>query len=282
MHILLKTGLGLATAVCSLVVIGIVASALLFHFWFIEDNTETASYDDTVENITSVEMNIDAGKITIREGNEFHVDAQNVPEDSFTSTVENGIWTIEVDSESSSYLRIFGFHIPLHHSSVCKDMKITITVPKDFHAEDLTLELGAGTLEAKKLTADNLVVEIGAGSMDADTVQVSDYASFTVGAGELEIYDLTAEDTRFDCGVGSINITGNITGDNTIHCGVGEIDMSLDADESDYNYSIDCGLGEVKIGNRSNITNTSLNINNNQDNQFAIDCGIGSIELSFN
>ncbi len=282
MHILLKAGLGIVAVVGSLVVIGIAVSALLFHFWFYNDTAEVTSYDDTVEGISSIEMDIDAGKIILREGSEFHVDAENMPEGSFTSSVENGTWCIKVDAEGSSHFQIFGINIPFRHTTVYKDMKITVTIPEDFHAEDMTLELGAGSFEAKRLTSDNLVVDIGAGSMDVDTVNITDYANFTVGAGELAINDLTAEDTKFDCGVGSIRVNGIITGDNNIHCGIGEIDMNLDGAESDYNYSIDCGLGEVKIGNKTNVTNTSMNIDNDQDNSFSIDCGIGSIELSFN
>lgn len=64
--------------------------------------------------------------------------------------------------------------------------------------------------------------------------------------------------------------------------GVGQVKAELDAEESDYNYSISCALGKIKINDNSMGTFASEKTiqHANARGNIALECGLGNIHVT--
>lgn len=121
---------------------------------------------------------------------------------------------------------------------------IVLTIPEGMKFEEVQLEVGAGEAWIDQLKVDYLNVEVGAGE-----------ANF----GYLDAKTMDAE------------------------VGVGELSAQLAGSESDYNYKIESGIGEIEIGDNSyggfarsqNITNPGA------ERSIDMECGIGSVSIYF-
>lgn len=123
-------------------------------------------------------------------------------------------------------------------------------------------------------------------------VKKADAREFTVsvGAGQAVIDDFAAMDADLNCGAGEIEAEGTILGEGEISCGVGEISLILAGREDDYNYDVDCGIGEVTVGGRewggigvghSEEHGHSGEHGYSGSRELSIECGIGSVDVSF-
>lgn len=242
--------------------------------------------EDTVEEVMSLDFDISLASVQIETGDNFHVSIRNMPEDAYKSYVQNGTWVIREDENSDNFVNLFGLKLPIHSNMISlsyKDdsyPKIIITIPEGFHADKIKLRMDAGTIYADKLSGDNVDIEVGAGSMHVKELIANNYADMECGVGELVVDDMKAGDVNLDCGFGSIRIDGSILGDCYAESGVGNIALNLEGNEEDYNYTIDCGIGNV-ILNESNYSFTANKTIRNKDaiGSFDLDCGIGQIEL---
>ena len=84
----------------------------------------------------------------------------------------------------------------------------SIKIPRDMHFKEVTMDLGASKAQIEDLNAGKLVLE--------------------VGAGQADVSRLIVDELKAEVGVGQLNITMN-------------------GKEFDYNYRIECGVGEVNI-----------------------------------
>lgn len=140
--------------------------------------------------------------------------------------------------------------------------KLYIYVPQDYSFEEVSLDVAAGRLYAEGIRAQEITVD--------------------VGAGEAVIDDFTAGEADFDCGAGQIIASGNAGTEVDLDCGVGEIILTVQGNESDYNYDIDCGIGKVMCGDSSySGIGNEKQIHNNASKSMNIHCGIGEITVDF-
>lgn len=93
------------------------------------------SFYERYENVESLDFEFSHGKITIREGDAFSIEAKNVPEKLFKSYVSNGVWHIR---EKYGIFNFVDFDI--HNITIFGlrfedgGREITITLPRDFTA----------------------------------------------------------------------------------------------------------------------------------------------------
>ena len=270
--------------------IGIGIAILIFGALFsggrYRNRYNTASYQDEVKDITSIELDVDFGRVRIVEGDTFHVEVKNTTEDGFHSEVRNGVWYLEDNFDERYSFNLFGLNLPLSFIGFGVQIEdewyptITITLPEGFVAEEFDIEFGAGELVVDVVHADTVDISLGAGEMTIKNLTVDNRSSFSVGAGSMKINRLTANDVALDCGVGEISVRGEIIGNTYANCGVGEISLDLDGEENEFNYIVDCGIGSVKINNREWSFSTDESIyNDNAIGTFELECGVGSISL---
>ena len=140
--------------------------------------------------------------------------------------------------------------------------EIYVYVPSNYSFDEVSMDIGAGQIYMENITAREF--------------------SLDVGAGQAEVMDFTAEEMDFAVGVGQITAKGMVNREADFECGAGEIDYTAYGKETDYNYEIDCGIGEVSCGNNSySGLAHSRDINNGASKSMDISCGIGSININF-
>lgn len=104
------------------------------------------------------------------------------------------------------------------------------------------------------------------------------------GIGEIEVQDgfLWCQKLSLDSGVGACNISVDASEKVEIEGGIGEVVLNLKGKETDFNFDLDNGVGEVVIGN-SHLKELGADewIDHGASKTVAIDNGIGSIMIHF-
>ncbi|MDE5931578.1 MAG: DUF4097 domain-containing protein, partial [Lachnospiraceae bacterium] len=177
---------------------------------------------------------------------------------------------------------------------------IYLYLPKGMSLDSIDLEIGAGTLESIGLEADEIDVDVDAGmamieslygneieaSANAGTLEIyevmANKLSADVGAGSISIQNLAVEDVQLNASAGSLTIEGRIGRNADIECGVGSISMTLQGAETDYDYRLECAMGEIDLdGEGYSGLNKERKIKNGGKGTFEIECSMGSVEINF-
>ena len=187
-----------------------------------------------------------------------------------------------------------------------------VAVQEDFHSLDI--EFGYGTLEIKygdveKLQIKqknvdkyrcyveegslhiegNLKTKVGIANHDGEiTIVIPKNIVFQevdleVGAGKADVANLKANQVDIELGAGEINLTGLDTKKFDAKTGAGKLYAELVGKQNDYSYELECGIGQLKIGDSSySGLGTEQNITNPGAERFAdIECGVGEIIIKF-
>lgn len=223
------------------------------------------------ESITGIEFEFAVGEVEIRNGDTMEITVEDMFENAITSEVRDGIWYIEdslIDSGS----------VHMEYSP-----SISITIPAGMKYEKIKIYLAAGMLEADELTAEKINLEVDAGSMKVFELKASNALDLKNGVGEIKVYDAEAVNLTVDNGIGAISIVGAVTGHNILKCGIGELSLTLtDRNQIDFNYAVECGIGEVEIGGKSFTGTVESSRYDSSVDYFKLDCGIGHIEINVN
>ena len=103
-----------------------------------------------------------------------------------------------------------------------------------------------------------------------------------VGVGTLTVNDLQVEELDGECGVGEFDFSGEIKKFGNLKCGIGSMYLNLVGSEKDYDYSLECGMGNISLGDRDfSGLGSGQEISNGSDKKFTLKCGMGEIEVDF-
>ncbi len=205
---------------------------------------------EITEEITHLEIEYGAGTLTIRYGATDHILIETENVYNFKANVEDQILTIEGN-------------IDINGVANTTNSSLTITLPRNTTFEFANLEIGASEATISDLNVGIMEMEIGAGEAELTDI-VTDKLSITVGAGEANITNLDAQNFNAEVGIGELN-------------------ASLVGKETDYNYTIDCGIGSVEIGDTSydGLGNSTV-VEAKEGTRFiVVDCGIGEVDIEF-
>ncbi len=236
--------------------VGLVMGATRDDFWNaagrVWDDWGTGSLSESYQGVTSLDFDLGMAEVVIEEGDTFSIRASQV-RFRLTSRVEDGTW--KIDTKGVRYGQWLG-------GSRGGD-RVTITLPRDFVADKLQLEVGMGTLRAGTLGA-------------------RDRADVKVGMGEVSIDRLSVPRVEVSCGMGAVHLGGVDTQKADLDCGMGSIDMTVRGAEEDYGYTLDVGVGDVVIGTQrySGLGNKSSH-NTDAPGRLDVDCGMGSVTVRF-
>lgn len=159
---------------------------------------------------------------------------------------------------------------------------ISVYLPEDLMFTSANLEVGAGYMEAEDLESDELTVDVGAGEFKGDQIVTKDSSYLSVGTGHLKLDDSSLRNVEIDGGTGAVEYSGSMKGDNQLSCGVGAVQIDLEEKESDYNYRIQCDIGEAKIGGDSySGLGNETSVDNGAENMLDIDCSVGQVVVTF-
>lgn len=124
-------------------------------------------------------------------------------------------------------------------------------------------------------------IHVDAGAIYIDEIVVNSL-DVSVNAGEAVITSFTAKEVDFECGAGRIEATGDVAREIDISCGTGEINLAINGVKDDFNYELECGIGEIIVGDDefSGLGNKEKR-SNGASKEMSIECGIGSIIVDF-
>ena len=231
------------------------------------------------ENIQNLDFRIDVGKLVVRQGDTFKVEADNINEETFVARVENG--TLIIDNSNTNEFNLFGIefnplYIGLGENGVSN---ITVYVPEGYIVDHLKVDVAAGNVSLQGLTANIAEINVDAGKCTGDDLVINKETQIQVEVGDMSLNQVYANNVQIDCSVGSVDLSGEIYGDNTMRCSVGDINLDLDGVEEDYYfYDVDESLGDVKINDSSYSKNRNGN-HSDAASKISLDCSLGSINI---
>lgn len=141
---------------------------------------------------------------------------------------------------------------------------------------NLSIDIGAGKLELSDITSNNFSLNQGAGKV-VITNLISNNTTIDGGAGELHITSSKLQNLDLDLGAGKCYYNGILLGNNKIDQGVGE--LILDLYREDYTIKASKGLGSITINGESYSKDVTVG---KGINDIKIDGGIGSIIINTN
>jgi hypothetical protein len=250
------------------------------------EDIPTFSYEESYTGVTGIDMDIEFGEVKLVEGDTFSIDATRIPENSLEAYVDDdGTWVIRQDAKNNNFMNIFGFNISI--GNILRwdrnlTPRIIITVPQDFVADNISLLVKAGNVEAEELQAANGSFQVSAGRLAVNKLVITEESDYIIGAGQMSLRNVSLRDISVECGVGDVTIAGSVSGDSDIICNVGNVDLDLDGKEEDYSYDISASIGNINIDNNSyhSISNRIIN-NATAENNLSLKCEIGNISVDF-
>ena len=145
----------------------------------------------------------------------------------------------------------------------------------------LNLGAGNMNMEQFSLSCHTMDVSIGAGKWKAKQLSVAQNLHIEVGAGSVNLKQTRSGTLKLDCGAGECFYNGEIDGGFQIDCAVGHCALQLANKEDDFDYDISCALGEVKI-NGQGIRSVGFEKHRFHENALGkavLQCGVGKITL---
>lgn len=129
--------------------------------------------------------------------------------------------------------------------------------------KEIEIEAMNGTLTVDRLVADNVSIEIDNASVQIEELVVTNKAELQINAGQMVVGYYSGEGLETECAMGSIMVV-------------------CEGKPDDYNFELECGIGNVRVGenNYSGIGN-DFKINNKSPKYINAECGMGEIILEF-
>lgn len=212
------------------------------------------------------------------EGDYLSLEADNVQND-FRCRQDGDTLVLEDDRPSS-----------LKQNSMDNALRLALYLP-DQALREVSIEAGAGNITLSRLTADEIDIETGVGNLTVGTLK-SGEISLQTGVGEC-IADLIQADGKAEIEVGTGNLTLTQFDGRSLQaeCGAGNVIVTAAGRETDYNYTLDAGLGNISLGHHaddgehhhgsSGSQDHHLDIHHDADRQISINCGLGNATLNF-
>ena len=120
-----------------------------------------------------------------------------------------------------------------------------------------------------------------AGKLKADQIRTKNL-EVNAGAGEVNILEFQAEEAEFVCGAGSVTASGDAGKKLEADGGVGALLLNLKGVKEDYNYDLECGIGEIRCADESySGFGKDYTIDNHAAKNMEIECGIGQITVKY-
>lgn len=203
--------------------------------------------------ITNLSFDFGAGDIQIISGDNFELQYGN--DDSrrfFYENISGDTWLIGSQEQNWRWFK------PWH---VKRDtLKLTVVLPRDFVAESVVVNMGAGNLQIQQLSARELTLDAGVGNCQISHI-LADTARLSVGVGNLQVRRFHAAESVLEVGMGSVELLmaqplaqyrcnmevglGNVTLGNKSYSGVAELHTG--AEDLPYRFDISCGMGSVHV-----------------------------------
>lgn len=156
--------------------------------------------------------------------------------------------------------------------------ELILYLPETEQFEKVEITVGAGKLNIENLTTKKLSFELGTGEVEISNLNVETQCEIDGGAGKLTIMSGLINNLDLDMGVGETNLKALLTGKNGINAGVGNLNIDLNGEKENYQIKADKGLGSIKIDGKEVLDGEKFG---NGETFIEVDGGIGNIDIDF-
>lgn len=166
-----------------------------------------------------------------------------------------------------------------------KEHKMLIELPEtqrsgEFLLKDVEIHAGASSIFIDQISSKEIDLEVGAGQINISKL-VAEHAEFEVGAGEIVVEYGNVHECDTTVEAGNFEYTGMILKHGDVECNLGNAAYCLERDVEEYNYEIECGAGNIDIGNESySGLGREKYIDNHTQESFEIECNVGNVSIS--
>lgn len=216
------------------------------------DSDKTSNYEVT-EAFQDLDIEFGAGVLEVR-----YEDVANV------QVQEKGISNLKVDVKENTLVIRDNTNINIGvNVDDINDRRLIILIPNGMKFQEVDMEIGASAAEITDLLANEI--------------------SITVGAGEADISSITAKQFELEVGAGKATVAQLTVDELDVEAGLGEVNIALNGVQEEYNYSVECGIGTVVVGENSY---SGLGAEQNVKYEGAtkrinVECGIGKVKVKF-
>ena len=190
-------------------------------------NGETAFTDSHTQNLS---FSLGRGDYAIVRGTDDSFSISGTGLDAIQNWVEGDTWCIAYDDA---------------HGARNQERAVTITLPRDFQPESVTLNVGAGSASLCALEAHDASFYVGAGSLTTDTLR-ADEIEVSTGAGYTGVKLAGGWDAyqyAGTAGMGSITVNGSTL--------AGGLASEISGGSGDRFLELTCGMGEIELTTES-------------------------------
>ncbi|MCI8624348.1 MAG: DUF4097 domain-containing protein [Provencibacterium sp.] len=159
---------------------------------------------------------------------------------------------------------------------------VSLVLPKAVY-ETVTVQLGVGSGELRGLETEIFSAASGAGEIQLWDIRAEE-TELSCGAGTFtgrRVY--SSRRTEINCGVGEFDLSGDLRGNVLVSGGVGEARLRLAGAEEEYSVLAEAGIGSVQVGSReTSMMGGKLEMEReNAENRLELLCGVGQIDVQF-
>lgn len=207
-------------------------------------NEKLHNYTCDFRGIKRLEVDVQNAQITI-------FATENANEFTYYSNRGNSIATVD------------GSTLKLEDKSNIKDkVELELYIPVGV-LKEIEIEAINGNLVADKIVADNVTIEIDNASVQIEELMVEDKAELQINAGQMVVGFYSGTNLETECAMGSIMVV-------------------CEGKQEDYNYDLECGMGQIRIQDNiySGIGN-DLQTSGESNKSIKAECAMGEIILEF-
>ena len=213
-----------------------------------------------------------------------HNNTQNGRQDSSkNSNMVNGINRLEVEAQNAN-IAIFAVEdtqeisyssnrekeiarvrentLIIEDASLKGPLELEIYLPVGVMRE-IDIEAANGVVMADKIVADNVNIDIDNASVNIQQLVVNNKAELQINAGEMNIGYYEGSNLDLECAVGAIMVV-------------------CEGNKNDYNYNLECGVGEIILDNETySGLGQEKQVQNGGTKLIEAECAMGQIQIEF-
>lgn len=189
------------------------------------------------------------------------VDVQNAQITIFATDNENEF--TYYFNKGNSIATVDGSTLKLEDKSNIKDkVELELYIPVGV-LKEIEIEAINGNLVADKIVADNVTIEIDNASVQIEELVVEDKAELQINAGQMVVGFYSGTNLETECAMGSIMVV-------------------CEGEQEDYNYDVECGMGQIQIQeNTYSGIGKEIWIQGESNKSIKAECAMGEIILEF-
>lgn len=222
-------------------------------------NSVTEHGHHTIENLHN--ENLHSHSCSLQDIENLKIDVQNAEIKIFA--VEEAVNFNYFSNTSNDISKKDGSTLKLVDNNTMGDkVELELFIPIGI-LKEIEIDAAAGAIVADKIVADNISIEIKTASVQVDELIVTEEAELQMNAGEMIIGYFDGPKLDLECDMGAIMVV-------------------CSGNEKDYNYNLECNMGNVQINQETySGVGENIRVNNGGEKSIKAECAMGEIRLEF-